>query len=200
MVKKAGAFLCTVLLLLNLVVSVFAISSVCITSTSEQSNLFHGEILDIKTVVKNNPGIMGFRITVDYPADVLSLCNAEKGKLLNRGIYSDSISNSADGTFDILWSDTSDMKDTGELFRTVFTVKDNAKPGKYTVGFSFSQDDTFNEKWEDVNLELNDFVFTVKGEEASVKPAAIERIISIIKDYINRFISFIYSWFGVARG
>lgn len=202
MIKKPVALFCSLLILFILSPNAFAASTAHITPVCENSVLHSGDILNVKALLEKNPGLMGFRITITYPEDVLELSCAEKGDILRTGMFSDSISNSVEGTFDILWSDTCDMSDAGELFSLVFKVKSDVKPGSYEVGFSFSSDDTFNEKWEDVEIVFSDASFEVRGNDTPEWNAAslLAKIRNILTDFMKRLISAVCGYMSPSEG
>lgn len=92
-------------------------------------------------------GIMGFRLHFDYPADKLRPSAAGKGSITANGTFTDNIG-VEEGSFDILWNNTEEVPAEGEL--AVITAEILRAGEPFTVDVSFSQEDTFNEKYEDV--------------------------------------------------
>lgn len=100
--------------------------------------------------IRNNQGIMGFRIRIQYDSDELEVKKITQGGIMDRGIFQDSLGQK-DGEADILWSSTEDMKKNGVLFSLLIQSKrKNLKEA--VIRLSYSQEDTFNEDWKDVEL------------------------------------------------
>ena len=94
--------------------------------------------------IRNNQGIMGFRIRIQYNSDELEVKKITQGGIMDHGIFQDSLGQK-DGEADILWSSTEDMKKNGVLFSLL--IQSKRKNLKETViRLSYSQEDTFNGK------------------------------------------------------
>ena len=159
----------TVLVAFTLVVG-FMINAVALNSTSVYPRqpkyiVEKGSTLTIPFRIQNNAGIMGFKIFVTYPSSVLSNPSTQKGSLLNKGSYMDGIQKDTTGSFPLLWPSSENIYGDGELFVLSFRIKSEAISGNYTINLSYSQDDTFNEQWKDVQLSLQDVVVHVNGDE-----------------------------------
>lgn len=100
--------------------------------------------------IRGNRGIMGFRIRVKYDEDIVQISKVSRGSILDHGNFQENLG-LKNGQFDILWSGTEDMKKSGTLFTLSVQLKKN-KFNKSTIELSYSQEDTFNENWEDVSL------------------------------------------------
>ena len=100
--------------------------------------------------IRKNRGIMGFRIKVKYDKDVIQISKVSRGSILNHGNFQDNLG-LKNGQFDILWSGTEDMKKNGTLFTLSVQLK-KKNVNNSTIELSYSQEDTFNENWEDVSL------------------------------------------------
>ena len=156
-----------------------------------------GEVISIPVYIKDNPGIMGFRITIDYPSQVFESPKVTKGKVTLNGSFNDSIKATTNGEFDVLWSNTENVKTDGILFTVELKVKDNAATNKYSVGISYDQADTFNEKWQDVKLSCTDVEVTV-GDD--VEPETPEEPTTSFWDSIVAFFEWLFAivagWFA----
>lgn len=112
-----------------------------------------GEQISIPVEISNNPGIMGLKIKVEYDNAVFSSPSVVQGKLIESGLFNDSITEMTSGSFDVLWSYTENVTGDGILFVVQFTVSKRATAENQKIKLSYSQADTFNEKWEDVKLD-----------------------------------------------
>lgn len=94
---------------------------------------------------------MGFRIMISYDRNLLLSPSAGTGTLTGSGKMDDSIGATPEGSFDVLWSDVQDVKGDGTLMVLGFRAAETAT--ETDIKISYSQPDTFNEKWEDVPLD-----------------------------------------------
>lgn len=106
------------------------------------------KVISVPVNIKNNPGIMGFKISVEFPINILSLESVEQGTVTNKGNFS--TKNDGANKKVILWNNTSEVLDNGSIFILNYSVKDNSKDGN--ISFSYSEEDTFNENYENVPL------------------------------------------------
>ncbi|MBQ3006734.1 MAG: hypothetical protein IJD78_04140 [Clostridia bacterium] len=121
-----------------------------------------GKTVLIPVKIKNNTGIMGFKITVEYDKAVLTSPTVSRGKLTGNGMINDSIGVTEDGTFDVVWSDTQNVVGDGILMILSFKVLE-AKD--IQIKLSYSQPDTFNESWEDIELKCSDITINCTADE-----------------------------------
>ena len=106
-----------------------------------------GEISEIPVTIRNNHGIMGYRLTFDYNPEEIEVLSV-KGSNTVSGELSDSIGVKT-SSFDVLWNNTQEFSTDGLLFS--IEVKNISNIYKQSrIGISYSQQDTFNEKYEDV--------------------------------------------------
>ena len=159
--KKAVLFIALILAVFSLSISVYADEIASIKSEEVSANA--GETIALPVVIKSNPGIMGFRITVNYSSSVFTDPKAEVGSLLRTGMFTDSIRVGKEGTFDVLWSNSENITGDGELFIISFKISDDAVSGVYRINLTNTQDDTFNENWEDVKLAIDPILVNVNG-------------------------------------
>lgn len=124
-----------------------------------------GKAVRIPIRIKENPGVMGFRITVQYDPEFLEKPTVTGAGITEKGLLNDSISTSEPGSFDVVWCADADAKGDTDLFILGFTVAKDAAD-ETTVAFSYSSDDTFNERWEPVELSLTPILLTVGDDPA----------------------------------
>ena len=114
----------------------------------------YDETISVPVLISDNPGIMGYLINFEYNPTQLQPIAAIKNNRFS-GTFNDSIG-VEDGTFLVLWSDRGNNYTNGELFTVTFRVVTDAgviSPVKVT----YSQDDTFNEDYDDVVFQCSDF-------------------------------------------
>lgn len=116
--------------------------------------------------IKGNPGLMGFKLTVSYDKEVLSLPVVTRGTVTQGGMLNDSIGASEEGSFDIVWTNDSAVNADGTLLVLSFNV-DDTDVKNTTLKLSYSQDDTFDESYNDVVFDCKDVEISFGGEEVS---------------------------------
>lgn len=120
--------------------------------TDKRASITEGYV-DIPVYINNNHGMMGFGMNISYNAAVLEPVSVTKGDIISSGSFNDSIG-VKQGRFKVVWSNSEDVTDNGLLFTVRFRVLDEQNMKRVPVEFSYSQPDTFNEKWEDVLLDI----------------------------------------------
>lgn len=143
----------------------------------ETVNTQENEIIFVPVNIKNNSGLMGFKLTVKYDPSVLTCPCVSTGKLTQLGILNDSVSTSDEGKFDILWSSTGDAVGDGTLAVISFNTAQSVDADSTLIKLSYSKADTFNEKWEEVKLDCSDITVSFKkdtgGEQVFVQPKTV---------------------------
>lgn len=115
---------------------------------------------------------MGFKITLNYDKAVLSSPRITAGDITEKGMINDSVGVSTEGTVDIVWNTTENVCGDGTLVTLSFTVD---KPENTVIKINYSQPDTFNEAWEDVELKCSDIsvVFYANAIEEGTKESSL---------------------------
>ena len=112
------------------------------------------ETVDDKVILKvnfaDNPGIMGYKITVNYNPEVLRPISVQTGSDFG-GQIMDTIG-IKQGSFNVLWNNLTEVSEEGEAFNVTFKKLRNANS---LIDFSFSQEDTFNGNFENVFISYN---------------------------------------------
>ena len=109
-------------------------------------------MITVPVYINNNPGIMGYNISVIYPSDVLTPISVTQGSAITNGSFNDSIGTSNElDTFHVIWSNSENVFGNGLLFTVSFSV-DSTQFGEYDIVLNYVPADTFNESWEDVEL------------------------------------------------
>lgn len=121
-----------------------------------------GSEIAIPVKVWGNTGIMGFRVTVKYDPDALSMTNVSSGQLTSEGLFNNSMGQKK-RSFDVLWSGSEPMQGDGVLF-TLYAKAKDAFAGTTKIKLSYQQVDTFNEEFEDVRLVCKDIVITCNAD------------------------------------
>ncbi len=164
--KKTTAILLSVLIIVLVICNAFA-SNVANRIYADTATVESGETLTIPVKIENNEGFMGFAVVVTYDADVFAPISVSKNSMLS-GMFNDSIATSTNNSFKVVFTGTGNVTVDGELFNIVFDVADDVS-GKYEIGLSYSQPDTFNENWDNVVFACEDIelIVTKNGTTAT---------------------------------
>lgn len=160
LLKRLICLIIPVLILLNFT-TVFAATETEIYSDAVYA--MQGETVTVPIKIRNNTGVMGFRLTFTYP-DELKSPEVLRGALLNSGLLNDSITATTDGSFDVVWSNTQNVAGDGTLLLLSFGVAEDADNGKHKIDISYNQADTFNEAMQDIAFDCKT-VEIIIGEE-----------------------------------
>ncbi len=168
--KKILAILFSLALAFNLTITSFAAEAFQVSA--EDTKLNGGSVVLVPVNISENNGIMGFRITVKYDPQKLDVRSVAKGTLTNTGNFSTDFGMKI-GEFDIVWNNTSQIEGDGSLFVLAVSegtlLEDNAK-----ITLSFSQGDTFNEKYDDVKLACKEInLFSQNSKEEIGEPTRV---------------------------
>lgn len=162
--KKTTAAIISFLLFMSISVTAFSANAAEVYAETVTAANDKAVLIPVK--IKNNPGIMGFKITVTYDKTVLTSPKVTKGDVTNSGMTNDSIGVTPEGTIDVVWSGVQNAVGDGTLMILSFTA---IEAKETQIKLNYSQPDTFNEAWEDVELKCSDIsvVFSDKAAESS---------------------------------
>ncbi len=130
---------------------------------AEKSPKVYGEELEvpesgeteIAVKIKGNSGLMGFKIQGLYEPSEIELLSISQGEITKTGTFVQNV-NHKTGIFDVLWAHVEDVTKDGALFYVNIKYKNNASK-EAEIELRYSQEDTFNEAWEDVVLDMKKF-------------------------------------------
>lgn len=123
------------------------------------------EIQPIPVNIKGNTGIMGFKFTIKYPEEYIEIVSVASGSVTREGIFNTNAGLKT-GTVNIIWSDTSQTTENGTLF--VLSAKLKKKlTNNITIDISSSLEDTFNENFDNVELDCKNIEVNAKYDVAS---------------------------------
>lgn len=159
--RKFAAGVLSVLLMICFSICTFAVDYEVYGETVEAND---GDVISIPVRLRDNKGIMGFKITVVYPSEVLSSPRVSSGSLTGKGTFNDSIKSTTKGKFDVVWSSTEDVNGEGTLFVMTFNVQKTGKEGPYPIKLLYSDDDTFNQEWKTVHLSCSPITINLNSK------------------------------------
>lgn len=145
MKKVLAFFLCLVSLLFN--VTAFATELTEIYTGDIVTNV--GDKIIVPVSIKNNSGIMGFKLTFTYDINCFTVVTVDRGELTKTGNFNHNLTDKS-GTFDVVWNNSEESKDDGSLLFLQVEIK-KLEDNK-VISISYSKEDTFNENWQDVEI------------------------------------------------
>lgn len=169
LLKKVLMALMAFVLLLSNCLTVLAVEKPTVYSDEVYAALKESFTVPIK--LKNNAGLMGFKITVKYPEAQIALKDISSGSLTNKGMFNTTVTDyySVKGRFNVIWSDTQNVSEDGTLFMLTFETLGYADYGKYKIDLTYSADDTFNEKWKAVQLDCQSITVNILDSKSASK-------------------------------
>ena len=159
--KKIISVLLFTLLILSFNICSFAAEPVSVRA--DDVTLVQNQEISVPVKIENNSGIMGFKITVEYPVDKIDIKSVSRGDITSKGNFNTNFGIN-DGRFDVLWNNVEESGDNGSLF--IITVEPVSTSDFNTeIKLSYSQPDTFNEKYEDVIFDCRNIAFSFSVNE-----------------------------------
>ena len=146
---------------------------------AENQSVEVGDTIVIPVLIQNNTGVMGMGLDIAYDAKVFEKPAITRGSVLAGGTFNDSITEETNGTFKVLWSDTSETTENGTLFSISLDVKSSASIGDYMVTISNRTGDTFDEEYNDVAIK--DCACTISVAKKEVEITKVLKSISVTK-------------------
>jgi hypothetical protein len=131
----------------------------------------------------DNTGIMGFRIYLNYDSSVIRVDSITKGLLTAKGNFGSDLNLDEDansGIVSVLWSGTENVVTDGSVMYVVVTVLDETQ-SNISITLDYSQEDTFDEKWNDVPLTCNDILISL-AENTDVSEKYSEEMQEVIQN------------------
>lgn len=163
--KKAVSIILILLVLLSFTLVSKAATENRIYSPDVRAE--RGSTVEIPLCIENNSGFMGFDIIVEYSSDILTPVSVSKSSLLT-GMFDDSIETSDPGSFHVIYTGSENIISDGQLFTVKFNVSESAFADT-AVSLSYSQEDTFDESFNDVILNCENI--TVSFDGGTIEPS-----------------------------
>ena len=161
--KRVGIVFLAVLLVLSSIP--FAWAAEPMTLSADAVSGSYREILSVPVRVKNNTGLMGCSLELCYDSERFAPLAVTRGDLWSNGLM-DSNLESAAGTLRVVWSASAACYEDGVLFTVDFMVKGEAY-GRYPMELRCNKDDTFNERYERLELPCEAAGIILEKEDAN---------------------------------
>lgn len=160
-----------ILFLLTLVISIQG-CMICLADNSpivyaDEVSLNVNEIQLLPVNIKNNSGIMGFKMTVEYSSEYINIKSITKGSVTSGGNFNHNLG-LKENKVDIIWNSIEDVNNDGSLFvlgvELLKEITDDI-----IIKLSFSQEDTFNEAWDDVAFDCKNIIISADYAEPTTE-------------------------------
>lgn len=161
------------------------VASASATQIYPEAAISDGNCIKIPVAIKNNPGLMGYVVNLEFDKDYIMIESIEAGNISDSGLLDNNIGVKDDGVVSILWSNTAEIKQDGVLFYINVSVLDEINEQTHIV-ITYSPNDTFNEKYEEVKLECKDIVISENKKGTVVTAADKEQDIPSEKDVTGK--------------
>lgn len=116
-------------------------------------NVITSELAEVSVCIKDNAGLMGIKLTIEYPAAQINVRSIAVGDVLNVGNFTTDFGEKVGG-FQVLWNHTNAVKTNGVLF--TFRIQKVTDFECAKIKIAYSPEDTFDEKYHNVSLKCTD--------------------------------------------
>lgn len=131
--------------------NIYSFAAEPVSVKADDVALLQNQERSIPVKIENNSGIMGFKITVEYPVDKIDVKSVSRGDITSKGNFNTNFGIN-DGKFDVLWNNVEEIKNDGTLF-LIDVEPASTSNFNSEIKLSYSQSDTFNEEYEDVKFD-----------------------------------------------
>lgn len=131
--------------------NIYSFATEPVSVKADDVALLQNQERSIPVKIENNSGIMGFKITVEYPVDKIDVKSVSRGDITSKGNFNTNFGIN-DGKFDVLWNNVEEIKNDGTLF-LIDVEPASTSNFNSEIKLSYSQPDTFNEEYEDVKFD-----------------------------------------------
>ena len=112
-------------------------------------------VVEVSVQIRNNPGILGMTLQLNYDSDMLKLTDLINGEAL--GCLTLTKPGKLVSPCKISWDgielDDTDIQD-GEILTLVFEISEKAIPGVYPLSLSYEEDGIINKELTPINVEI----------------------------------------------
>ena len=123
-----------------------------------------GEDVEVIVSIKDNPGILGMTLSVNYVTGALTLTDAKSGDALNE-VLTFTKPGSYQNNCRFLWDGmelSDDQIKDGDVLILTFHINDDAEPGEYPVLLTYGQDDIVDKNLNMIDLDIIDGNITIE--------------------------------------
>ena len=118
----------------------------------------------VRILVKNNPGILGMRLSVSYDESVLTLTDASNGDAVSSVLTltkARTLHSGCNFVWDGIEIGAADIKD-GAVLELQFQVSDSAAAGKYPITIRYNSDDIVDNDLQSLSPQIQNGYISIK--------------------------------------
>lgn len=165
--KLIAIVVCLAILLSSVIVTnIFVYAEITATVYSEEISATAGQTVKVPVMIKDNTGIMGWKLTFDYDTDVLTPLSVEYGEVISGGLQDNIEGDMVPGSINVYWAGSDNEYYNGVMFYINFAVNESAV-GNTKIDISFSQADTFDTDFNDVYLNCEPISLNISNSSYS---------------------------------
>lgn len=154
--KKAISLFLSLVMVLTITagidLSVYAQTNPTIYSEMDLDKVDSGSTIRVPVSIKNNTGILGWKLMFDYDADVLTPISVDYGDVISGGIQDNIEGDMIPGSINVYWAGSDNEDYNGIMFYINFEVNQSAV-GNTKIDITYSPEDTFDTDFNDVHLD-----------------------------------------------
>ena len=152
----------------------------CPSVSTVEINGEPGNEISVPVYISGNPGVMGYVVYIQYDSTIMTPTVDSNGiysgnpLTLHGGVITACVDNRAQNLpenfkkLKVIWYNSSANSLDGLLFTVGFKINSEAVVGTYDVFLDFSEEETFNEKFENVLFECSGSTLTVTESSAPI--------------------------------
>lgn len=146
-----GLFLCSC--------SVYAVDTYHVSTAASAIQMVEKNQYIVPIYIRNNQGLMGFRIDLNYDTQNVKIQSVTKGLVTAKGNFSSNVALEQNNeVVSVLWNTTQNVTGNGSIMYLGVKVL-NPEAETVNIEVNYSQPDTFNEQWKDVVLQCDSISF-----------------------------------------
>lgn len=154
--KKAISLFLSLVMVLTITagidLSIYAQTNPTIYSEMNFDKVDSGSTIRVPVSIKNNTGILGWKLTFDYDTDVLTPISVDYGEVISGGIQDNIEGDMVPGSINVYWAGSDNEDYNGVMFYINFEVN-NSAVGNTKINITYSPEDTFDTDFNDVYLD-----------------------------------------------
>ena len=152
--KKAISLILSIMMLLSITAGLnFSVSAQSKPVVySEIISATAGSTIRVPVSIKNNTGILGWKLMFDYDTDVLTPISVDYGEVISGGIQDNIEGDMVPGSINVYWAGSDNEDYNGVMFYINFEVNQSAV-GNTKIDITYSPEDTFDTDFNNVYLD-----------------------------------------------
>lgn len=163
--KVISLLLCAVIIISSILSFDYislAVGNPTVYSNSSNTEINAGETVRIPISIRDNSGLMGWKLIFNYDKDFLTPTSVDYGDVISGGIQDNIEGDSVPGSFNVYWAGSDSETYNGIMFYINFTVNSSAV-GNTNIDVSYSQPDTFDGDFNDAILDCKKIALSVEN-------------------------------------